>query len=169
MLTSGSKGTGWRLPLSRGVVQALMRTSTKIIAVLVAVLVIGGPFKLYAGKSIRFFLDSKFRAPFNAKIIESGNRAVGRDGECIFIFETDDDTIKAYLSRAPWKNAQWKQAPVPREALSWTDEIAAYVKYFSDSDVWYMHQQPIRPEHDEGRLIVIDAPKRRVYFSFWWW
>jgi hypothetical protein len=33
-----------------------------------------------------------------------------------------------------------------------------------------MHQEPIRPGHDdEGRLIILDTAARKVYFSTWWW
>ncbi len=140
-----------------------------IVAIAIAAVLICIPLKLYAGKSIRFFLDSGFRAPFSAQVIESGNRAIGRDGECIYVFEADSDTIKSYLAKPPWKNTQWTRGPVPRSILTWSDEIASYRSSLSESDVWYMHQQPIRPRHDEGRLIVIDVPQRRVYFSFWWW
>jgi hypothetical protein len=49
-----------------------------------------------------------------------------------------------------------------------TREIAPYMRYLSTDGVWYMHQQPIRSNHDEGRLIIVDVPAKRVYFSFWW-
>ena len=147
-----------------------MKNRTKIILFVIAsvVVVIYIPLKLYAGKSIRFFLDSGLRAPFNVKVLESGNRG-GRDGECIFIFDTDDLTIKNYLSKTPWDSIKWQKGPVPRKAFEWTDELSDYESELPRSNVWYMHQQPIRPRHDEGRLIIIDESKKRVYFSFWWW
>lgn len=129
----------------------------------------GASFKLYAGKSIRFFLDSGFRAPLSAEVIESGNRCVGRDGEWIYVFVTDDQTIRSYLSRTPWPNCGWQKGSVPGSAIGMTREIGSYVRHLSSEGVWYLHQQPIRSHHDEGRLLIVDAPAKRIYFSFWWW
>lgn len=133
-----------------------------------AVLIAVG-FKLHAGKSIRFFLYSGLKAPSDARVIESGNRVIGRDGEWIYIFQTDDETIRDYLAGAPWPDCHWREGPVPDDALGWTKEIAPLVRYLSREGVWYMHQEPIRPGHDEGRLILLDAPAKKVYFSTWWW
>ena len=132
-------------------------------------LLVAVPFKLRAGKSIRFFLDSGFRAPFDAQVIESGNRRIGRDGEWIYVFATNDETIRSYLSRSPWPSGKWQKGPVPDDAVGMTGEIRPYVRYLSGNGVWYTYQQPIRPRHDEGRLMIVDAPAKKVYFSFWWW
>jgi hypothetical protein len=140
-----------------------------IVLMLAGVLLFAMLFKLYAGKSIRFLLDSGLRVPFDAETIEAGNRCVGRDGEWIYIFATDDETIRSYLSRTPWPDCGWQKGPVPDTAVGMTREIAPYVPYLSSEGVWYMHQHSIRPHHDEGRLIIVDIPAQRVYFSFWWW
>jgi hypothetical protein len=139
------------------------------IVLLAGALLIGVPFKLSAGKSVRFFLDSGLRAPLDAEVIESGNRFMGRDGEWIYVFKTDDETIRDYLCRAPWQDCRWQEGPVPNEALGITKEISPLVRYLSREGMWYMHQQPIRSGHDEGRLIILDASAKRVYFSSWWW
>jgi hypothetical protein len=149
----------------------MKRTHKIAVATLLSagLLLIAMPFKIHAGKSIRFFLNSGFRAPFDAEIIESGRRCVGRDGEWIYVFATDDQTTRNYLSKTPWRNCEWQKGPVPDNAVWVTGEIRPYLRYLSNDGVWYMYQVPIRPRHDEGRLMIIDAPAKRIFFSFWWW
>ena len=141
-------------------------------AILVACLPIaataGVLFKVHAGKSIRFFLDSKFRAPLSVHVIESGNRCVGRDGECIYIFEADAKTITGYLSKTPWKGCQWMKGPIPDNAFGFSTEIRPYLRYMSTDDVWYMAQD-FGPKTDEGHIMIIDVPQKRVYFTYWWY
>jgi hypothetical protein len=91
-----------------------MKTKNKrlIVWISLAVLAVVVPLKLCAGRSIRFFLDSGFRAPFNVRVIEAGNRCIGRDGECIFIFETDDKAL-AWLQVDKRANTTWQGGNVP--------------------------------------------------------
>lgn len=116
-----------------------------------------------------FYESSEFQLPEDAQIILSCDDHSGFhwEGEYYIVFETTAQNINAYLETSPWGN-QWQNGAVPelirsRIALSrWQDSS------FNSPNLRYLVESSATEEYPgNGRLMVIDSEKNRVFYTEW--
>ena len=107
--------------------------------------------------------SSGLKLPDDAQIIESCDNHGGfhGDGEYYIVFDTSKEKIDKYLQTNPWES-QWQKQPVPQDISFRTGLTEIYANIFESSDVWY-----VTTGESNGKLMVIDPSKNRVFYSQW--
>lgn len=116
-----------------------------------------------------FYNSSGLELPSNAQIIKSCDDHGGfhGDGEYYVVFNTSKEEIDKYFQTNPW-DSQWQKQPVPKDISSRTGLTEAYADIFESSDIWYIAtgEDGAIPYHN-GKLMVVDLIKNRVFYSQW--
>ena len=116
-----------------------------------------------------FLESSGLQLPTNAQIIESCDDHSGFhwDGEYYLVFNTTSEEIEKYLQTTPWNN-QWQKQPVPSDISSNTGLSNVFADVFESNDIWYVAtgKDGAIPYHN-GKLMVIDTERNRVFYSQW--
>lgn len=122
-----------------------------------------------------FYDSSEFKMPTNAEIVISCNDHSGfhRDGEYYVVFDTTNQYINNYLQSRLWE-ISWKRGPIPDTVTSKTGLYKKFLEDFQSPNVWYLvedrfpvkESQPANIFHN-GRLIMINPDKKRVFYSQW--